>query len=168
MSRFTEIFNYLRTCPKLAESWGIGGTEEKGVNVIFPQGTSPVYQYVESTDITGDYNCDIVPHLSVYEDYQVNCYQAYDASDNTAPQVNLNILSYDEVVEVCEWIAEQNENGNLPAITGKQVVSIECNPFIPQIRGINQQRNLICYFITVRIRYVNTAKRKLVVHGDTD
>lgn len=168
MSRFTELFEYLRTCPKLAALWGVGATEENGVTVIFPQGTSPVYMYEESIDTTGGYNCDIIPHLSVYEDYQVNCYKAYDASDDNAPSDNLNILSYDEVLEVCEWIAEQNENGKLPAITGRKVVSIECNPFIPQIRGVNQQRNLICYFITVRVRYVNPAQRRYVEYGCSD
>lgn len=167
MSKITEIFDFMRTCPSLANLWSIGATEKRGVSVILPQGASPAVQYREFFDNVGDYNCEIVPYPSVYEDYQINCYQFYDTGDDSKPGDNINVMSFDEVQEICDWIAEQNEKGNLPKITGKQVVSIECNPFVPQIRGVNRQENLIAYFITVRIRYVNTMARRSVQYGDT-
>lgn len=168
MSKISEIFNYMRSCPKLSDLWSIAATEDMGVKVILPLGASPAVEYREHIDVTDFYECDVIPYPSVYEDYQINCFQAFDASDSNAPDYNVNILNFDEVQSICDWIAEQNENNNLPVITGKKVVSIECNPFIPQIRYVNVQENIIAYFITVRIRYVNTAKRRSVAYEFTD
>ena len=168
MSKYVEIFNYLRKCPMLADLWSIAATEDIGVRVVLPQGASAVVQYQESVDVLGNYNCDIVPYPSVYEDYQINCYQWYDVKDRSEPEINQNVLNIDEVQSICDWIAEQNETGNLPDIKGKRVISIECSPFVPQIRYINPEENTIGYFITVRIRYVNTAKRRTIKYADTD
>ena len=168
MSKLSEIFNFMRTCPQLADLWSIGATEEIGVKVILPQGASPKVQYRESLDVAGFYECDIIPYPSVYEDYHINCFQAFDASDVNEPQFNINVLSFDEVQGVCDWIEEQNEKNNLPDITGEKVVSIECNPCVPQIRYVNQQDNIIAYFITVRLRYVNRAKGKSIEYECAD
>ena len=159
-NKYVEIFNYLRQCPQLSDLWCIAGTEDIGNRVILPQGASPVYQYNEQIDIYGNYVCDIVPYPSVYEDYQINCFSYYDANDSSAPANNVNILELQQVQEICDWIAEQDKNGNLPKITGRKVVSIECNPYVPQIRYVNPEENTVGYFITVRIRYVNNEIRK--------
>ena len=158
----------MRQCPKLADLWSIAATEKQGVRVILPQGASQAFQYQEGFDTTGNYLCEIIPHPSIYEDYQINCYQVYDAKDNSAPQDNINVLSIDEVQAICDWVTEQNELRNLPNISGKQVVSIECNPGVPQIRYVNAQENLVAYFITVRIRYVSTVKRKTIEYECED
>lgn len=168
MSKYSEIFDFFRTCPALADLWSIAATEDIGVNVILPQGASPVVQYQEYIDNLGGYNCDIVPYPSVYEDYQINCYRWYDTKDSSEPEYNQNVLSLDEVQSICDWIKGQNETGNLPQITGEKVVSIECNPYIPQIRYINEVENTIGYFITVRIRYVNKAQRRSVEYEVED
>ena len=168
MSKITEIFNYMRTCPQLTDLWSIAATEDVGVRVVLPQGGSQKRQYDESIDALGDYNCEIIPFPSYYEDYHINCYQAYDAKDNSVPEDNINILSLDEVQRICDWIEEQDDNNNFPDITGEKVVSIECNPSVPQIRFINPQDNTVCYFITVRIRFVNKAKRKSITYESTD
>ena len=159
-NKYVEIFNYLRQCPQLSDLWSIAGTEDVGSRVILPQGASPVYQYNEQIGINGNYFCDIIPYPSVYEDYQINCFSYYDANDSSAPADNVNILELQEVQEICDWIAEQDKNGNLPKITGRKVVSIECNPYVPQIRYVNPEENTVGYFITVRIRYVNNEIRK--------
>lgn len=164
MSKYTEIFNYLRQCPQLADLWSVGATEDKGVNVVLPFGTSTKYIHNEDVDTLGNYSDNIQPYLSVYEEYQINCYRNYDVSDSSEPEYNVNVLNLDEVQEICDWIETQNENGNLPEITGKQVVSIECFPFNPQIRYINEQESTIGYYITIRIRYVNTFKGRYVEH----
>ena len=59
------------------------------------------------------------------------------------------------------------ENKNFPDI-GEKIVSIECNPFVPQIRYVNPEENTVGYFITVRLRYVNRAQRKTVEYECED
>ena len=162
MSKYTEIFGYMRTCPSLEKLWSIGATETLDRAVILPQGASPAVQYQEQLDVLGNYEAIIEPYPSVYEDYQINCFKFYDVNDSSSPSGNINVMSLDEVQAICDWVAEQNETGNLPKITGRQVISIECNPFVPQIRYVNEQENIIAYFITVRIRYVNPTRRKTV------
>ena len=162
MSKINELFSYLRQCPQLADLWSIGATEDVGVRVILPQGASQIVQYAEKQDVYGNYQCEIVPYPSVYEDYQINCYEIFDSADDNATDSNINVISFDDVQAICDWIAIQNENGNLPNITGKKIISIECNPFVPQVRYVNTAENVIAYFITVRMRYVNTAQRRCI------
>lgn len=168
MSRYAELFEFMRQCPTLSQLWSIGATENVDTAVILPQGASPAVQYQEQIDVLGNYEANIIPYPSVYEDYQINCFKFYDVKDDSEPKVNINVISLDEVQEVCDWVAEQNEIGNLPKITGRKVISIECNPFVPQIRYTNEQENIIAYFITVRVRYVNTIKRKSVMIDGED
>lgn len=168
MGKYAEIFGYFRQCPSLADLWSIGAVEEMGNNVILPQGASPAVQYDEQIDVAGNYSCEIIPFPSVYEDFQINCYRFYDNKDSNKPSSNINVLTIEEVQEICDWIKEQNENGNLPNITGKEVVSIECIPFVPQIRYVNTTENSIAYFITVRIRYVNNIQRRTIEYGCND
>lgn len=167
MSKYTKIFEYFRQCPELADLWSIAATEDIGKRVILPQGASPAVQYQEIIDNLGGYNCEIVPYPSVYEDFQINCYEWYDVKDGSAPEHNENVLSLEAVQSICDWVKEQNDMRNFPDI-GEKIVSIECNPFIPQIRYVNQQENTIGYFITVRLRYVNRTPRKTVEYECTD
>ena len=167
MSKYTQIFDYMRTCPALADLWSIGAIENVDTAVILPQGTSPAVQYQERMDVCGNYEAVIEPYPSVYEDYQVNCFKFYDTKDSNSPVTNLNVMSLEDVQDVCYWVEEQNENNNFPQITDRSgnvlnVISIECNPFNPQIRYVNEQENIIAYFITIRIRYVNPTARKSV------
>lgn len=160
MSRISEVFEYMRQCPVLNDLWSIGTTENVETAVILPQGASESVQYNEQINVCGDYQCEIIPYPSVYEDYQINCFKFYDANDSSAPTGNINVISYEEVQKVCDWILEQEENNNLPDITGEKVVSIEVNPFVPQLQYVDVEKNVIAYFITLRIRYVNKRKRK--------
>ena len=167
MSKYVKIFEYFRQCPELADLWSIAATEDIGKRVILPQGASPAVQYEESIDLMGGYNCEIVPYPSVYEDFQINCYEWYDVKDGSAPEHNENVLSLEAVQRICDWVAEQNEKNNFPDI-GEKIVSIECNPFVPQIRYVNPEENTVGYFITVRLRYVNRAQRKTVEYECED
>ena len=163
MSKYANLVNYFRECPQLKNLWSIAATEDRGVNVILPQGASPASRYSESVDVDGIYGCEIEPYLSVYEDFQINCYKWYDVNDSSLPEKNVNVLSYDEVQSICDWVREQNENNNFPNI-GEKVISIECEPFVPQIQYVNSQDEVVAYFITVRVRYVNPRKKKVVEH----
>lgn len=160
--KYAELFNWFRTCPALSNLWSVAATEDNGVKVIIPQGASPVGDYDEYFDQYGEYHCEFVPFLSVYEDYQINCYEWYDVKDSSPPQVNENVLSLEEVQSVIEWINEQNAKRNFPNI-GEKIIAIECLPFVPQIRYTNPKENTIGYFITVRIRYLNKAERKILL-----
>lgn len=167
MSKYSKLFDYFRQCPELENLWSIAATEDRGVRVILPQGASPVVQYQEQIDTLGNYECEIVPYPSVYEDFQINCYEWYDVNDDAAPTRNENVLTLEQVTSICDWIKEQNDIGNFPDIDEK-IISIECNPFVPQIRYANEQEGIICYFITVRLRYVNRAQRKTVEYECED
>lgn len=164
MSKYSELFEYMGQCPKLAELWSIAATQDIGVNVILPQGASDAFEYDEKLDVYGNYECDITPFPSIFEDYQINCYKVYDPEDMSNPNVNINVLALDDVQAICDWVAEQNEKGNLPKITNRNVVAIECNPIVPQIRAVNSQEGIIAYFITVRVRYVNPFKGKSIAY----
>lgn len=167
MLKYAKLFEYFRQCPELKALWSIAATEERGVRVIIPNGASPAVQYQDRFDTLGGYMCDIVPYPSIYEDFQINCYEWYDASDDSAPAKNENVLTLEQVTSICDWIKEQNDRGNFPEI-GEEIVSIECNPFIPQIRYVNPPENTVGYFITVRLRYVNRRQVKSLYYEDKD
>ena len=155
MSEVTEIFEFLRSCPQLENLFSIAATADIGVKVVLPQGASPAFEYDEKIDALGNYSCDVVPYPSVYKDFEINCFKRYDFQDSNAPSDNLNVMSYDDVQQVCDWIEEQNRKRNFPKLSNKKIISIECNPSVPQIRGIDQSTDTIAYFIAIRIRYVN-------------
>lgn len=157
MSKYTEIFNYLQQCPQLSQLWNIYAEQADGTNVVLPFGTSRRNTLADGIDTIGGYNGEITPLSSVYEEYQINCYR-----DITANANEYNFMKLEDVQAVCDWIIEQDENGNLPQITDKQIISIEPYPFNPQIRYIDPEKNIIAYFITVRITYVNTAQARTV------
>lgn len=156
-NKYANLFNYFRQCPMLSKLWSVAAVEEHGVRVILPQGASPAWQYRERKDVYGNYYCDKIPNVSLFEDFQINCYEWYDTKDNSNPESNLNVLTLEEVESICEWIKEQDNARNYPDI-GEDIVSIECEPFVPQIRDVIPEEDTICYFITVRIRYVNKAE----------
>ncbi len=167
MDKYANLFNYFRQCPYLKNLMSIASESNKGQTVILPQGASPVVQYQERFDTLGGYECTIEPYPSIYEDFQINCYEWYDVKDNNPPQFNENVLTYQEVVGVCDWVKAQNEANNFPDI-GEMIISIECNPFVPQIRYVDPITNTVGYFITVRLRYVNRTQRKTVEYGIED
>lgn len=165
--KYSVLFDYFRQCPYLERLMSIAGESERGNTVILPQGASPAVQYQEQFDVNGGYECVIEPYPSVYEDFQINCYEWYDTKDNNPPFANENLLTYQDVCGVCDWIKAQNEAKNFPDI-GEMIVSIECNPFVPQIRYVDEDNNIVGYFITVRLRYVNRTPRKTVGYEFTD
>lgn len=159
MNKYGILFDYFRKCPVLSNLMSIASDTNRGNTVILPQGASPVVKYIENFDNLGFYNCTIEPYPSIYEDFQINCYEWYDVKDNNPPKFNENVLTYEQVCSVCDWVKEQNEKNNFPEI-GEKIVSIECNPFVPQIRYVDPETNTVGYFITVRLRYVNKTQRK--------
>lgn len=164
MINYKKLFEYFRQCPYLKNLMSIVGENEQGNTVILPNGSSEKVYHNERIDALGIYSDDIQPYPSVYEDFQINCYEWYDVKDTNPPQYNGNVLTYEEVCGVCEWIEEQNNVNNFPNV-GEDIVSIECYPFVPQIQYVDPDNNTVGYYITVRIRYVNKAKRKYIEYG---
>ena len=167
LNKYASLFEYFRECPYLKDLMSIAAESNKGNTVILPQGASPAVQYQEKFDVNSGYECVIEPYPSVYEDFQINCYEWYDVRDDSPPEFNGNVLTYQEVCGVCDWIKAQNEADNFPDI-GELIVSIECNPFVPQIRFVDPDTNTVGYFITVRLRYVNRTPRKTVEYEFED
>lgn len=159
MSKFQEIADWLSGCPQLATLWNISAEPVNGTNVILPFGTSQRRSINDYQDVTGAYNATLKPLPSVYEEYQINCYREFAENQN-----ELNALSAYDVQAICDWIIEQDEKGNLPKLTGKTVIAAEPYPFIPQIRGVDPENKLIVYYLTLRITYINTARRRSVQH----
>lgn len=160
MSKITTLFNYMRQCPQLNNLWSIMGEAEEGAQIIFPRGSSPIYEAQnERFDVADDYNCTLQPYPSIFEDFQINMVQHADPNDDTYGADNVNVLSYQEVEDVCSWVLKQNAVRNLPKINGLRVVSIEPTGTSPVVWSVDEGEQLIVYAITVRLRYVNPNPR---------
>ena len=144
-------------CPQLSSLWNISAYEQDGANVIMPTGTSYRRNITESIGVDGWYEATLTPLPSIYEEYQINCYKTIVNNDN-----DFNTLNFEDVEKVIDWITEQDEKQNFPQISGRKIIAVECFPFIPQIRGVDPDTGLICYYVTVRITYVNPAKSRLI------
>lgn len=156
MSKQRAITEWLKQCPELNTLWNISAYEDEGANVIIPTGTSYRRNFEESLFVDGSYEGRITPLPSIYEEYQINCYRTIVENDN-----DFNALKYEDVEKVVEWITEQDEKENFPNIN-KNVIAVECFPFIPQIRGVDPDTKLVCYYITLRITYINDAKSRVI------
>ena len=143
-------------CPQLSSLWNISAYEQDGANVIIPTSTSYRRDVNDRISVDGYYEAEIVPLPSVYEEYQINCYRTIVENDN-----EFNALNFEGVEDVVEWITEQDEIGNFPKIDNKKIVAVESFPFIPQIRGVDPDTGLVCYYITLRITYINNAKGRV-------
>ena len=66
-NKYANLFNYFRQCPMLSKLWSVAAVEEHGVRVILPQGASPAWQYRERKDVYGNYYCDKIPNVSLFE-----------------------------------------------------------------------------------------------------
>lgn len=163
--RTVELFNFFRTCPLLTDLWSIATVEEIGRKAILPQGASPAWQKRDYFDATGRYVCEKTPYPSVWEDYQINMYDWYDPKDGNPPATNENVLVLSDVKKVCDWIENQDEINNFPQI-GEKIVSLECEPFQPQIRYVNSEENTVGYYITIRLQYVNPRKAKVIEYDE--
>ena len=153
MSKQKNITDWLIQCPQLATLYNIAAEQSDGINIIFPSGTGQRRNISDCVDITGYYEADIKPLPSVYEEYQINCYKALANSDN-----EYNVMKIEEVENVINWIIQQDEAQNFPDIGAEKVVAVEPFPFIPQIRFADPSGGFVCYYITLRITYINSAK----------
>lgn len=153
MSKVESLTAWLMQCPELSTLWNISAEMADGANILLPSGTSERRYIDENIDVTGVYEGDIIPLPSYYEEYQVNCYKSFTNNNNS-----YNVMNFADVEKAIEWVQKQDEDLNFPDIEGENVISVEALPFQPQIRGIDPDTYLVCYYFTLRIRYVNRAK----------
>lgn len=153
MGKTADLTSWLLKCPTLAAVWNISAEMADGVNVVLPAGSSERRTTSSMIDVTGCYDCDIKPIASVYETFQINCYRQFAENEN-----DFNVLKYEEVESVINWIIAQDEAQKLPEFGGEKVVTVDCIPFQPQIRGVEPTSKLVCYYITIRVTYVNKAR----------
>lgn len=161
MLKYAKLVEYFRKCPKLNQLQSIASGITVGNTVILPNGSSNRVQQRGSIDTIDVYEHTVDPYLTVYQDYQINCYEFYDVKDTNPPQYNSNVLTLDEVNEVCEWIDKNDDNCIFPD-AGETIVAMECIPFTPQVQYIDASENVIGYYITVRIHYINRKKKRVV------
>lgn len=155
-SKIKKIGEWLLQFPEVQSLYNISAFEQDGTNVLLPAGTSYRRNISDKRDVTDFYEAALKPYASVYEEFQLNCYKAFAANEN-----EFNVLKYSEVESIINRINEQDEKGNFPDI-GEKVVSVECYPFQPQLRGVDPDTGLACYYVTIRITYVNRLKGRIV------
>ena len=57
MSKITDLYDYFLQCPYLKQLLPITAEAERGKDIFFPRGSSPVYAMQnENIDVLGNYN----------------------------------------------------------------------------------------------------------------
>lgn len=156
-----QIASWLLKCPQIQQLYGISAEEVDNTNLIIPKSSSERRYFNDSIDEYGEYHATVAPTASYSEEYQINLFKRYYPDDNTT-----NYMAADDVYRVLQWVIEQDESGNFPSVTDETVVAVEPYPNIPTIRYINEENGLVAYYFTLKIRYVNKAKRIEIVGSD--
>ena len=157
MGKTADLTSWLLKCPTLAAVWNISAEMADGVNVVLPAGSSERRTTSSKIDVTNCYECDIAPLPTIYETFQINCYRQFAENEN-----DFNVLKYEEVESVIQWIMAQDEAQKFPEFDGEKVIAVDCIPFQPQIRGVEPTSRLICYYVTLRVSYVNMAQGRSI------
>lgn len=160
---FTQIFDWLRTCPKLSELWSIIG-EEKGQyqnnsNIIAPSGSTELYIKDISRDSLGNISYRLKPYPVITMDLPILAY-AEAVLDPAPPTENYNNARLNDVQECIDWIINQNNTGNLPVVDGYKILGVIPAPPIAQLYGEAGESGVvdtIKYGFTLQVDYVNKA-----------
>lgn len=156
MSKITDLYDYFLKCPQCQELLPITGAVERGKEIFFPRGSSAVYaNQNEQFDVIGNYSSTFTPYKSIYEDWQINFYKDAEPNDEIQDERNINILSYEDVEEVCKWILQNNAKRILPKYNGEKVIAIVPTGTMPIIWDTEEMKKIIAYAITVRIYFIN-------------
>lgn len=161
--KYVKIVEYLRQCPQIAKLLPIAGEQKAYNDIVLPAGGSATANVSGKIDTLGAYEGDVTPISSIYKDYQINSYRPYDVKDNNPPYANGNALTIEEIDEIFDWVAEQDNKQNFPDVDEK-VISVECTSVQPYIRGVDEGDNIVCYAITFRVWYVNNVRKRRSVY----
>lgn len=159
MSDFEKIYEWLKTCPELYNLWVISSMLEDKREILQPNSSANMYKVNYEKYADGGKRYIFNPTEPYYFDVDIICYKAFYADES---QYNLD--TQDGVQAVCDWLIEQQNNGNTPF---DECYQIECLTPRPFIRGVyeNDDTNayLVDYAVTVRFYTINPAKQRIVI-----
>ena len=170
MSKITDLYDYFLTFPRLKKLLPITSDAERGKDIFFPRGSSPIYAVTdENIDVLGNYNSNMRPYPSMYDDWQINLYRGIDINDETQDETNINIYHYEDVESICNELFARNSKKHFPRYSGEKVFSIFPTGSMPIIWGSDMSKEMITYAITIRVYYVNPHKQiEVEVDGIAD
>ena len=158
MSRFEQIYWWLKNCPELANLWAVSATLQDYTKVVLLAGSDSEYNEASSEQMRGSVHFVSSPKGAVYEDYMIYAYAEY-----ADEQDDFNIERINDVQAAMDWILEQTDKGNKPEIDGETVITVMRMARTPVMQGEDSENRIIRYFIPIRIYYKGKAKRVDVI-----
>lgn len=154
MSKFEDVFNWLKTCPFLLDLWAISATVGDWQDVLFLNNTTPLYNEITTSYKDGRTRVTLTPTTDYSETYTINAYRPFAENADS-----FNIDAFNQTQQACDWIIEQQNNTELFEINGKPVYAVELLTPSPIMRGTDADNSLIGYYISIRVHMENPAKR---------
>ena len=164
MNNFEQIYLWLKTCPKLYDLWVMSSLLEDKKTVVQPKTSANMYAVDHEPYQGGGGRYFFNPTEPFYFDVDIICYRAFYVAENS-----YNLDAQNEVQEVCDWLIEQQNTGNVPALSADyECYQIECltpQPFIRSEYRSDADPNayLVDHAVTVRFYTNNPAKKRVVV-----
>jgi len=162
VSDFEVIFEWLKTCPQLYDLWVVSSLLSDMRTVLQPNSAANMYS-VDTAPYRDGGNRYIFHRTEPYYfDVDIIAYRAFYADQNA-----YNLDSLDGVQAVCNWLIEQQNNGNCPKLS-PECYQIECLTPRAFIRGQYETDGdpnafLVDYAVTVRFYTDNPALERSVL-----
>lgn len=160
MEDIKNIIEFLSECPELSELMSFAAVEEVGKSVIYGVGASPRRTRRAVHDVTGAVCVTVTDAAEWYKDFQINLFQPYDPNDDAPPSVNQNVLSYEQAQNVIDWINAKEDAEDYPVIPDRTVSGMETVPDVPQTAYVNDAEQVIAYYVTLRVYFVQHKRVK--------
>lgn len=154
MSKFEDVFNWLKTCPYLINLWAISATVGDWQKVLFLNNTSALYNVETTTYTDGTKHVSMQPTTAYSEIYTINAYTPMAENADV-----FNIDAFNQTQLACDWIRQKQNEGDLFEIEGKPIYAVELLTPSPMMRGTDADNHLNVYYISIRIHMENPAKR---------
>lgn len=154
MSKFEDVFNWLKNCPHLVNLWAISATVGDWQKVLFLNNTTNLYDVATIPYTDGTKRVSLKPAAAYSETYTINAYTPMAENADV-----FNISAFNETQAACDWILQQQNEGNLFDIEGKRVYAVELLTPSPMMRGTDADNHLNVYYISIRVHMENPAKR---------
>lgn len=154
MSKFEDVFNWLKTCPYLADLWAISANVGGWQNIFFVNSTTNLYANTTVEYRDGKTRVTMKPTADYSETYTI---QAYKPFANNADDYNID--AFNQTQQACDWIIEHQNNKELFDIDGTPVYAVELLTPSPIQTGTDGDNSLVSYYISIRVHMKNPAKR---------
>lgn len=154
MSKFEDVFNWLKTCPSLMSLWAISATVQGWNDVLFLNNTSELYNNITINYKDGETRITMSPSKDYSETYTITAYRPFAENADT-----FNIDAFNQTQAACDWILQQQNENHLFEIDGKPIYAVELLTPSPIMQGTDTDNSLIGYYISIRLHMANPAKR---------